>query len=67
MSTLTSPSARAVETRFNSKAVLSLVSTDDNTQVVTLLPSKQPEEDAERGTKALGIAGEEFRLFEHRK
>lgn len=65
MSTLTLPNAKPVETRFNSKAVLSPVSTDDSTQVVILFQFKQPEEGAERGTNALGIAGVEFKLLEH--
>lgn len=63
MSTLTLPNAEPVRSDFHSEIVLNLLSTDDNTQVVTVLISKQPELDTEQGSNALCIAGMKFKLF----
>lgn len=61
MSTLSN--AEPAESDFHSKIVLNMLSTDDNTQVVTVLISKQPELDTEHGSNALCITGMEFKLF----
>lgn len=63
MSTLTLSNAEPAGSDFHSKIVLNLLSTDDNTQVVTVLISKQPELDTEHGSNALCITGMEFKLF----